>query len=281
MTHPQPLQQALALPPIARLQALLAMVGEAREPAAAVADALVALISYEGFSPAQRMALGEGLAVLGDPRLRTPMDADYWVEVKLDDDHRVAIGRYLVTTWEWRAFLDSGAYDNEEYWSGDGLAWRASERPSWLELASFDDSAGLVIPNQPVVGVCWYEAMAYARSQSARLLEFDERVRLIRGDSKRPYPWGQPFGQSNANTREEVLGKPSAVGVFPRDRTPEGIYDLAGNVGEWTADAVGDRRVIHPGSWEQPSMAAWAKALHIVSPAARAADLGFRLARDL
>jgi formylglycine-generating enzyme required for sulfatase activity len=148
-------------------------------------------------------------------------------------------------------------------------------------LAAAEDSRSLIIPNQPVVGVSWYEAMAYASAHGARLIEFDERVRITRGAGKRPYPWGAPFGQANANTREEVLGKPSAIGVFPSDRTPEGVNDLAGNVGEWTVDVVGDRRVIHPGSWEQPSMAAWAKALHIVSPAARAVDLGFRLVRDV
>jgi formylglycine-generating enzyme required for sulfatase activity len=138
-----------------------------------------------------------------------------------------------------------------------------------------------VLANQPVVGVSLHEAQAYATAHGARLLEFDERVRVMRGNEKRPYPWGAPFGQNNANTREEVLGRPSAVGIFPRDRTPEGVCDLAGNVGEWTADSAGDRQVIHPGSWEQPSMAAWAKALRLISPAARSASLGFRLARDL
>ena len=264
--------------PTDRLEALLASAGRGD---ASVTPALVAMIEESSLTPQQRLALGEALGALGDPRLCGPDSASYWVEVALDDDHRLSVGRNMVTIAEWIAFLDSGTYDDTALWSEEGLAWRGGDRPTWRQLAASPDSAALIIPNQPVVGVSWFEACAYAKAHGARLLEFDERVRITRGPGKRPYPWGAPFGQANANTREEVLGKPSAVGVFPRDSTPEGVNDLAGNVGEWTADIVGDRRVIHPGSWEQPSMAAWAKALHIVSPAARAADLGFRIVRDL
>jgi len=267
-----------SLSPTSRLEALTEAAGRGD---ASVASALVALIDEPGFTPQQRMALGEALGQIGDPRLCSPGDAGYWVEVTLDDDHRISVARNMVTTAEWIAFLDSGAYDDDSHWTEAGLAWRNGDRPTWRQLAAAEDSKPLIIPNQPVVGVSWYEAMAYSSAHGARLLEFDERVYIIRGPGKRPYPWGAPFGQANANTREEVLGKPSAVGVFPQDRTPEGVNDLAGNVAEWTLDVVGDRRVIHPGSCEQPSMAAWAKALHILSPAARVPDLGFRLARDL
>lgn len=272
------MNESQSLSPTSRLEALLAA---AARGDASVAPKLVALIDEPDFTPQQRMALGEALGALGDPRLCMPGDAAYWVTVDLGDDHHLQVGRDMVTTAEWRVFLDSAAYTDDAHWTEEGIAWRDSDRPTWKTLAAAEDSRSLIIPNQPVVGVSWYEAMAYASAHGARLIEFDERVRITRGAGKRPYPWGAPFGQANANTREEVLGKPTAVGVFPSDRTPEGVNDLAGNVGEWTVDVVGDRRVIHPGSWEQPSMAAWAKALHIVSPAARAADLGFRLVRDV
>ena len=278
------LRAALALPPSERLTRLLRLAGEleAGAPdAAALAEALVALIEAPELDARARMSLGETLSHVGDPRLRTPDAADYWVRVTLEEDHSLEVGRFLVTNAEWQAFANGPRYQDDALWTEEGLAWRDGERPSWSELAAAPASARLVLGNQPAVGISWHEAVAYATAHGGRLLEFDERLRVMRGPEKRPYPWGAPFGQGNANTREEVLGKPSAVGVFPRDRTPEGICDLAGNVGEWTADTVGDRRVIHPGSWEQPSMAAWAKALHIVSPAARAADLGFRIARDV
>jgi len=284
MSYDARLREAQSQPPTQQLARLLALCEEAdvTAPPAGLADALVALIDAPELQSKERLALGEALGTLGDPRLRYPSQDDYWVGVEIDEDYRVLVGRYLVTNAEWLMFLGSGKYADDSLWSAEGLTWRDSDRPSWQELASDPESAPLLVPNQPVVGISWYEADLYARAHGARLLDFDERKRIARGPVNRPYPWGAPFGQGNANTREEVLAKPSAVGVFSRDRTPEGVYDLAGNVGEWTEDRIQDnRRVIHPGSWQQPSMAAWAKALHIVSAAARSADLGFRIARDL
>ena len=103
----------------------------------------------------------------------------------------------------------------------------------------------------------------------------------MRGDANRPYPWGQPFGQGNANTNEATLGKPVAIGLFIADCTPDGIYDLAGNVAEWTSDEADEEVVIHPGSWNSPSMSSWAKARALVPAKTRSADLGFRIARDV
>ena len=280
------LKQILALPILERWTPLLELaegLSAADVPDVVVVDeyrqALMELMKSGEGTPQQRQHLGVVLGHLGDPRLCSPADAAYWVKVDLGD-YTLMVGKFLVTTAEWRAFIASDSYNDDSLWSEEGLKWRDSDRPSWTGLADAPTSTHLVVPNHPVVGVSWYEAEVYARAHGARLLERDERLRVSRGPKKRPYPWGAPFGQGNANTSEEVLGCPTAVGLYIRDCTEDGVFDLAGNVGEWTGDAVGDRRVIHPGSWEQPSMAAWAKAINFVSPAARAADLGFRLARE-
>ncbi len=227
-----------------------------------------------------RVQLGEALGKKGDPRLRTPTDQDYWVDVDLLFG-RVSVGKYMVTTQEWRSFVQGPNYRNNEYWSEEGIEWRDSDRPSWLTLAENEAVSSLIIPNQPVVGVSWFEAQAYARFHNARLLEFSERVDLVRGSTKRHYPWGSPFGRGNANTKEESIHKPSAVGIFLRDQIPEGIFDLAGNVAEWTANVEENRAVIHPGSWFRGAMASWPKASEILSAAARLDCLGFRIARDI
>ena len=99
-------------------------------------------------------------------------------------------------------------------------------------------------------------------------------------DARRGAATGDPFGEGNANTKEEVLGRPCAVGLYVRDITPDGVVDLAGNASEWTAETAGDEFLLHPGSWDQPSLAAWAKALTTAGPASRWSALGFRLAKD-
>lgn len=273
------------LAPLARLANSLADArgrGEAvdAEEVAATQAALVALLESGAGEGRQRLELGEALGRLGDPRLRLPTQEDYWVEVPLEG-YSLRVGRFLVTNWEWQRWVDDGGYAHDEHWTPEGLRWRDGGSDRWTDLMQNPSLSRFLLPNQPVVGVNWYEAMAYARAMGARLPERAERGQITRGPQKRPYPWGEPFGAGNANTREEVLGRPCAVGLFRADMTPEGVFDLAGNAAEWALDEVGDKRGIHPGSWKQPSMASWAKALALLPPEGRAPDLGFRLVQDV
>ncbi len=240
---------------------------------------LLRVVSEDLGTGKQRLALGEALGRLGDPRIRTPNDPEYWVAVPYEAV-TIRIGRFPVTNHEFRAWVQAGGYQDRAAWSEEGWAWLEQCEDPWPVNAEQASAQAFVVDNQPVVGVTFWEAEAYARTHRARLPRQDERVWVTRGKERRPYPWGSPFGEGNANTQEEVLGRPCAVGLYLRDRTPEGVCDLAGNVAEWTADEVGDERLIHPGAWDQPSLAAWAKAIELKGPEARGAGLGFRLARD-
>ena len=237
------------------------------------------LLSGEG-SIELRNSLAVALGKVGDPRLLLPTDTSYWAPVELEG-YSLEVGKNLVTTAEWKLFVNSERYGDESLWDDEGLAWKSKERPSWQVLAKSADGIKFAVDNQPVVGVSWYEAKAYALANGARLLDFDERIQIVRGSEKRHYPWGSPFGQGNANTVEESLGRPCAVGLFLRDKTPEGICDLAGNVAEWTSDYDGKRRIIHPGSWRESAMASWPKASRWISAAARLDSLGFRIVREV
>lgn len=253
--------------------------GTPPEAIRALVQQLVDTVEEGGGTGKQRLEVGEVLGLLGDPRLRRPADKDYWVDVT-SELGPIVIGRFLVTNAEYREWVDAGGYRDRASWSEDGWAWLQGCTDPWPVHAQDDASRQFVVPNHPVVGVTFWEASAYATASRVRLPRSDERVWVCRGRERRPYPWGSPFGEGNANTREEVLGRPCAVGLYLRDRTPDGVTDLAGNVAEWMADEVGDQRLIHPGAWDQPSMAAWAKALALYPTDARWAGLGFRLAKD-
>ena len=246
------------------------------------AAALCGLLE-EGLGDAhERLEAGEILGWLGDPRVRRPQDADYWADVTTDDGP-LKIGRFPVTNLEFREFVEGGGYQNRRFWNDEGWSWLQACEDPWPVRCKADDAGPFIVPNQPVVGASWYEAEAFATFHSSRLPRFDERRRVVRGDGpeKRHYPWGSPFGEGSANTREEVLGRPCAVGLYLRDVTPDGVHDLAGNVAEWAGDGHGDERWYSPGAWSQPSMASWAKAREIEWTGHRAAWLGFRLAHDL
>ena len=228
----------------------------------------------------EKIRIGDMLGKVGDPRLSTPKDSQYWVQVELEYTS-LLVGKYPVTTQEWRSFIEGEDYHNDELWSAEGLAWKSKKKVSWLTLAQSPKVVDFIHLNQPVVGVSWYEAEAYANLHGARLPDCQERIDIVRGKEKRVYPWGKSFGHGNSNTKEQGLERPAAVGVFIHDRTPDGVCDLAGNVGEWTSEVYEGKARIHPGAWSHDMMSSWSKAFDSISPAARLNDLGFRLVKDL
>ena len=83
----------------------------------------------------------------------------------------------------------------------------------------------------PAVGISWRSAFLYAKWVGRALPTEAEWVRAVRGDQQFDYPWGnaQPiFG------RERGFNEIEPVMSYGVDRSPFGVYDLAGNAGEWT-----------------------------------------------
>src|SRR5262249_26393529 len=138
-----------------------------------------------------------------------------------------------------RAWLarDDAATEGLEDWQRR----RFKDQPEWWN----DEKGGRMRPNQPVVGVSWYEATAFCRwltehpvynpeSHAYVLPSEAEWEYAVRGHERRPYPWGTEEPDGERANFEEIYDGTTAVGCFPRGATPEGVYDLAGNVREWT-----------------------------------------------
>jgi formylglycine-generating enzyme required for sulfatase activity len=154
-----------------------------------------------------------------------------------------AIGRYPVTNAEFKRFVDDGGYGNPDYWTRAG--WKAREANGWIQPCFWDDER-YNDPAQPVVGVSWYEAMAYCRWLSARtgkpyrLPTEAEWEKAARGDKdSRRYPWGDNWEPKRCNSKESGLGRAAPVGQYPRGDSPYGVGDMAGQVWEWCSSRYG------------------------------------------
>jgi formylglycine-generating enzyme required for sulfatase activity len=212
-----------------------------------------------------------------------------------------AIARYPVTNAEYDRFIRDGGYDNLDYWTDAG--WRQKESGGWTQPQYWDNNQWND-PSQPVVGVSWYEALAYCRWLSARsgrdyrLPTEAQWEKAARGSDGRCYPWGDEWDPARCNNKESGPGRTTPVGQYPEGDSPYGVEEMVGQVWEWCntqyrpypyslddghEDPEGSKaRVLRGGSWRDG--AGWCRCAYRnwYDPQTRnKRNWGFRCARSL
>ena len=172
-----------------------------------------------------------------------------------NDHDEVTIGafhldRFPVTNKLFQQFVDDGGYQQMAVW----------EQTAWPAVIDFVDATGQPGPrfwrdgrfvkgtgNQPVVGISWFEADAYARWAGKRLCTDAEWVKAAgwpvmtdgKGIVQRTYPWGDTFDASKANLWSSGHEKVVDVDHYSGGASVGGVYQLVGNVWEWTSTPFG------------------------------------------
>ncbi len=178
------------------------------------------------------------------------------------------IGKYPVTNAQYNAFVQAGGYANAQYWQ-EAMAhgyWQAGKfKGRWdnePRARAYDFGAPFNLDNHPVVGVSWYEAVAFCRWLTEKLKVKSEKLKVwkdgqllpfsfeldtwqirlpteaewekaARGMDGRIYPWSDELTPQHANYDATKIGATSAVGIFPLGKSPYGLLDVSGNVWEW------------------------------------------------
>lgn len=219
--------------------------------------------------------------------------------------HRVELGafaimRYAVSNLLYYQFEQAGGYTTERYWSAMGWRWRQSKS---VTVAAFRGESRFNRPQQPVVGVSWYAALAFARwltemtPQTWRLPTEAEFEAAARGhDDNSP-----------------IQNQPHVAGRIQRPITVDtsahvaacGAVNLLGNVWEWTSSRWGRNwqsldyaypydpddgredlsgsyaRVMRGGSWFDAPQEAHPARRGRYLPGSRGSNIGFRLVHSV
>ncbi|MDO6415913.1 formylglycine-generating enzyme family protein [Sphingomonas sp. BIUV-7] len=162
---------------------------------------------------------------------------------------RFALAETDVTRAQWRAFV-------EDTGRPDGLGCAYTELPKdQAGLASWRNLGFPQQDDEPVVCVSWTEAQAYVRWLSAktgrayRLPTEAEWEYAARAGTTTPFPWGRDPSHDQANYGADECCTPATSGrdrwrhtspvqSFPPNRF--GLYDMIGNVWQWTQDCYVD-----------------------------------------
>ena len=136
-----------------------------------------------------------------------------------------------------------------------------------------------IAAHRPVSNISWNQAKQYCLSQGKRLPTEQEWEKAARGEDGRRYPWGNTFDPAVVNAGSRERGT-TDVGKFEDGRSPYGLYDMAGNVMEWTDSGDDLVRVYRGGSWASPPSDVRTTSRGSIAPGYRLLDLGFRCAMD-
>jgi len=152
------------------------------------------------------------------------------------------IAKTPVTNAQFRPFVEGDGYRNERYWTQAGWLWCQEEK---ITKPDYWDNKEWNGADYPLVGVSWFEAVAYCRwltaqtSHEFRLPSEAEWEKVARGSDGRIYPWGNAWEVGRCNSEEAGIGKTTPVGQYPNGASPYGVLDMAGNVWEWVATKYG------------------------------------------
>ncbi|KAI7900048.1 C-type lectin protein [Cokeromyces recurvatus] len=155
--------------------------------------------------------------------------------------------------------------------------------------------------NKPIIHVSIEDARAYAKWAGKRLPhEWEWQFVAQGGTEYRKYPWGNEWDETMVpkvyNGRERLYPDhpPADVDAHPSGRSPLGVYDLVGNVWQWTdvyQDSHTRSAIIRGGSYYQPKNGeryfsqAYSNYEHgkylLMAPSIdRSATIGFRCVKD-
>ncbi|HYG73445.1 MAG TPA: bifunctional serine/threonine-protein kinase/formylglycine-generating enzyme family protein [Planctomycetota bacterium] len=120
-----------------------------------------------------------------------------------------------------------------------------------IDRFEYPNKAGAI----PMTGIATLmDAGEVCAQQGKRVCTSAQWLRACMGDDERRYPYGKVYSRTCATGMDADVQKRAAMsGQFSKCRTPEGIYDMSGNVAEWTDGSGTQEEIVFGGDWTSPA----------------------------
>lgn len=193
---------------------------------------------------------------MGSPTEEPEREADREDPLRVTIARPFAIGAFAVTRAEFAAFVAATGYDVQgACWFWTGTTWEERADRSWRSPGFEQDD------RHPVTCVDLAAAKAYVAwlstttGKTYRLPSETEREYATRAGTATPYWWGEAITTDQANyngTEPSALGaaglwRQGTVRVDEFGPNPWGLYNVHGNVWDWTEDCWNDANRGNPG----------------------------------
>lgn len=224
----------------------------------------------------------------------------YYMEIPVHEVcvSEFSIGKYAVTRGDFKRFVDDTGYRTEAEKSDgcyvyDGNSWMKDPAAGWSSPGFSQED------DHPVVCVSWNDSVAYSQWLSRKdnkyyrlPTEAEWEYAARSGGKHEKFAGGNDIDvvawySGNSGNRTHSVGQKLANGL--------GLYDMSGNVWQWTADwygenyyresprinpsgsSSGSKRIFRGGSWFYDTRGVRATYRDFSSPDYRSSYLGFRL----
>jgi formylglycine-generating enzyme required for sulfatase activity len=166
--------------------------------------------------------------------------------------HAYRMAKYPVTNRQYAEFVQAGGYTTERWWTPAG--WEARLQ-GWVYVRGHGHQIGSAWTEplywhdverndaeQPVVGVSWFEAVAYClwlsdvTGESIMLPSQEQWQYAAQGEEGRIFPWGNEWDAARCNNSVKPNASRRASPVRQYEGLGDsllGLVDMAGNVCEW------------------------------------------------
>lgn len=203
------------------------------------------------------------------------------------------ISTYPITVAQYSSFINEDGYREARWWTANGWRWRQENNISLPRFWDDKNYQHFFEPDHPIVGVSWYEAIAFchwlqARANRVISLATDQQwQRAAVGDQNWRYPWGDAFSRRRCNTKEGGINFTVSVQSHKSGQSFFRVWDMIGNTREWTLTVFFPRsstnldsegtRILKGAAWADNGAECSVSSVKDSFPYTRHISVGFRI----